>query len=115
MFGENVEQCRRTVPRQVQERIKIQDRRFLLGNLLTAAVFLGMLIFAVYISHQASWLGKRWATGVCVLVFVSVAYRLWILRGTWRAETQSIRAFVALWHRALVRNCRIMGRSEATK
>ena len=41
MFGENVEQCRRTVPRQVQERIKIQDRRFLLGNLLTAAVFPG--------------------------------------------------------------------------
>jgi hypothetical protein len=55
---------------------------------------------AVYLSHQASWLGKGWSAGVCVLVFVSVASRLWILRRTWRAETQSIRAFVELWHRS---------------
>ena len=94
--------------RQVQRRIKIQDRRFLLGNLLTAAVFLGMLIFALYLSHQASWLGKGWATGVCVLVFVSVAYRAWILRGTWRAETLSIQAFVELWHRRALARIRML-------
>jgi Na+/melibiose symporter-like transporter len=94
--------------RQVQKRIKLQDRRFLLGNLLTAAVFVGMLIFAVYLSHQGSWLGKGWATGVCVLVFVSVAYRLWILRGTWRAETQSTRAFVELWHRRALARIRLL-------
>jgi hypothetical protein len=57
--------------RQVQERIKLQDRRFLLANLLTAAAFAGMLIFAVYLKHQASWLGKGWATGVCFGVGVS--------------------------------------------
>lgn len=94
--------------RQVQKRIEIQDRRFLLGNLLTSAVFLGMLVFAVYLSHQSSWLGKGWATGVCILVFVSVAYRLWILRGTWRAETQSISAFLELWHRRALARIRML-------
>jgi len=94
--------------RRVQQRIKIQDRRFLLGNLLTAATFVGMLIFAVYLSHQASWLGKGWATAVCVLVFVSVAYRLLILRRTWRAQTQSIRAFVELWHTRVLARTRLL-------
>jgi Na+/melibiose symporter-like transporter len=94
--------------RQIQERIKLQDRRFLIGNLLTAAVFIGMLIFAVYLSHKASWLGKGWATGVCVLVFVSVASRLWILRRTWRAETQTIRAFVELWRRRVLARLRLL-------
>jgi len=94
--------------RQVQKRIKLEDRRFWLGNLLTAAVFAGMLIFAVYLSHQASWLGRGWATGVCVLVFVSVTYRLWILRRTWRAQTQSIRAFVELWHRRALARIRLL-------
>jgi len=93
---------------QVQERIKLQDRQFLIGNLLTAVAFVGMLIFAVYLSHQASWLGKGWATGVCVLVFVSAGYRIWILRGTWRAETQSIHAFVELWHRRVLARLRLL-------
>jgi hypothetical protein len=63
---------------------------------------------AVYLSHQASWLGKGWSAGVCVLVFVSVASRLWILRRTWRAETQSIRAFVELWHRRVLARLRLL-------
>lgn len=94
--------------RQVQKRIKLQDHRFLIGNLLTAAAFVGMLIFAFYLSHQASWLGKGWATGVCVLVFVSAGYRMLIFRGTWRAETQSIHAFVELWHRRVLARLRLL-------
>jgi hypothetical protein len=94
--------------RQVQQKIKLQNRRFLLGNVLTAVAFGGMLIFAVFLSHQASWLGKGWATGVCVLVFVSVGYRLWILRGAWRAETQSIHAFLELWHRRALARLRLL-------
>jgi hypothetical protein len=80
----------------------------LIGNLLTSAVFIGMLIFAVYLSHQASWLGKGWAAGVCALVFVSVGYRIWILRGTWRAETQSIHAFAELWHRRVLARLQLL-------
>jgi hypothetical protein len=95
-------QCR------VQKRIKLQDRRFLIGNLLTAAAFIGMLIFAVYLSHQASWLGKGWATAVCVLVFVSAGYRIWILSGTWRADAQSTGAFVELWHRRVLARLRLL-------
>lgn len=94
--------------RKIKERIKLQERHFLIGNLLTAAVFVGMLIFAVYLSHQTSWIGKGWGTSVCVLVFVSIAYRLWILRRTWRAETQSIRAFMQLWQRRMLARIRLI-------
>jgi hypothetical protein len=93
--------------RQVQKRIKVHDRRFWLGNLLAVAGVVGMLILAVYqLSHQASRLEKGAASGACVLVFVAVTCRLWFLRGTWRAETQSIRAFVELWHRRVLSQIR---------
>jgi len=86
--------------RQVQKGIKVQDRRFWLGNLLALAAFVGMLTLAFYqLSHPANRLEKGQATGVCVLLFVAVTCRLWIMRGTWRAETQSVRAFMELWHR----------------
>lgn len=94
--------------RQVQQKIKSQERRFLLGNLLTAVAFVGLLIFAGFLRHQASWLGKGWAIGICVLVFVSAGYRLWILRGTWRAETKSIHAFAQLWHRRVLARLRLL-------
>lgn len=94
--------------RRVQERIQQQDRRFVLGNLLTAAAFVGMLIFAVYLSHQASWLGRGWATALCVLVFVSAGYRIWILRGTWRAEAQSTHAFLQLWRKRVLARLRLL-------
>lgn len=94
--------------RQVRQRIKLQDRQFLAGNLLTAVVFAGMLIFAVFLKHQASWLGKGWTTGVCVLVLVSAGYRIWILRGAWRAETQSIHAFLELWQRRVLARLRLL-------
>ena len=93
--------------RQVQKRIKAQDRRFWLGNLLAVAAFVGMLILAVHqLSHPASRLEKGQATGVCVLLFVAVTCRLWIMRGTWRAETQSIRAFMELWRRRVLTQIR---------
>jgi hypothetical protein len=92
---------------QVQKRIKLKDRRFWLGNLLAVAALAGMLIHAVYQhSHQASRFEKGEATGVCVLLLVAVACRLWISRGTWRAETQSIRAFVELWRRRVLAQIR---------
>jgi hypothetical protein len=93
--------------RQVEKRIKVQDRRFWLGNLLALAAFVGMLTLAFYqLSHQASRLEKGQATGVCVLLLVAVACRLWISRGTWRAETQSVRAFLELWHRRVLARLR---------
>ena len=93
--------------RQVQKRIKVQRRRFWLSNLLAVAGVVLMLILAVYqLSHQASRLEKGRATGLCVLVFVAVTCRLWFMRGTWRAETQSIRAFVELWHRRVLSQIR---------
>jgi Na+/melibiose symporter-like transporter len=94
--------------RRVGQRIKLQNRRFLLANLLRGIAFVGILIFAAFLRRQASWLGTGWATGVCALVFVSAGYRLWILRKTWRAETQSIHAFVELWHRRLVARLRLL-------
>jgi hypothetical protein len=94
--------------RKVQERIKHQERRFVLGNLLTTIAFLGLLIFAVFMRHQSSWMGTDWTTGICVLVFVSTAYRVWVLRGTWRPQTQSTRAFVELWHKRAAARIRLL-------
>ena len=94
--------------RKVQQKIKRQDRRFVLGNLLTAIAFVGILIFAVVVRHQSSWLGTGWATGICVLVFVSAGYRVWVLRGTWRPETESTRAFEELWHRRVKARIRLL-------
>jgi Na+/melibiose symporter-like transporter len=94
--------------RKVQERIKRQERRFVLGNLMTVIAFLGLLIFAVFMRHQSTLMGTGWATGICVLVFVSTAYRVWILRGTRQPQTQSTRAFVELWHKRVTARIRLL-------
>jgi hypothetical protein len=94
--------------RNIHRRIKRQDRRFVLENLLTAIAFLGMLILALFVRHQSSSMGTGWATGLCVLVFVSAGYRVWVLRGTWRPQTQSTRAFVELWHKRVAARIRLL-------
>lgn len=94
--------------RKVQQRIKRQDRRFMLGNLLTVIAFLGLLIFAGFMRHRSSWMGTGWATGICVLVFVAAGYRVWVLRETWRPQTQSTRAFVELWHKRVAARIRLL-------
>jgi hypothetical protein len=93
---------------KILQRIKREDRRFVLGNLLTVIAFLGILIFAVYMRHQASWMGTGWATGICVLVFVSAGIRIWVLRRTWRPETQSTRAFVELWYKRVAARIQLL-------
>jgi hypothetical protein len=95
--------------RQVQEKITAKNRHFWLGNLLTVAAFGGALIFALYqFRYPESELDKSAATGVFVLLFVSVICRLWIMRGTWRAETRSTRAFVELWRRRALAQIRAL-------
>jgi hypothetical protein len=93
---------------EVQQRIKRQDRRFALGNLLTVIAFLGILIFAVFLRHQSNWMGRGWATGICVLVLVSAGCRVWLMRGTWRPETQSTHAFLKLWHKRAEARIRLL-------
>jgi hypothetical protein len=98
----------RDFQRKVQQRIKREDRRFLLGNILTVITFIGILIFAWYMRHQASWMGTGWSTGVCVLVFISAGVRIWVLRRTWRPETQSTHAFVELWYKRVEARIRLL-------
>ena len=99
---------RRDFQRKVQQRIKRQDRRFVLGNVLSVIAFLGILIFALVMRHQSSWMGTGWATSICVLVFVSAGVRIWVLRRTWRPETQSTRAFVELWYKRVAARMRLL-------
>jgi len=94
--------------RKIQQRIKRQSQRFVIGNLLSAIAFAGILLFALVMRHESGRLGTGWVTGICVLVFVSAAYRVWILRGTWRPETQTTRAFVELWHRRVLARIRLL-------
>jgi len=94
--------------RKVQERIKRQDRRFVLGNLLSVIAFLGLLIFAVFMRHRSSWMGTGWSTGIIVLAFVAAGYRIWFSRGTWRPQSQSTRAYVELWHKRVTARIRLL-------
>ena len=94
--------------RRIWQKVKRQERRFLFDNLLTAVVFVAILIFALVVVRHQSWLGTGWAAAIGVLVVVSAASRLWILRGTWRPEAQSTRAFVELWHRRVAARIRLL-------
>jgi len=53
-------------------------------------------------------MGPNWSTGICVLVFVAAGCRLWVMRRTWRPETQSTRAFVELWHKRVAARIRLL-------
>lgn len=84
----------------IQKRIRRQNLGFILNNLFAAvgAVFVaGFAIFAV--RQEPSALRVSWAAGIFVMLVVAVGYRLRVQRGTWRAESQSTRAFVELWQR----------------
>src|SRR5271156_4681506 len=94
--------------RKVQQRIRRQERRFVFGNVLSGVAFLGILIFAWFMRDQSSWMGSGWAASICVLVVVAVACRIWVLRRTWRPETQSTRAFVELWHKRVAARIRLL-------
>ena len=94
--------------RKVWRRIKRQDRRFVISNLLTVIVFIGMLIFSLFLRRQSSLIGTGWATGLCVLVFVAAGCRVWILRRMWRPQSESTRAFVELWHKRVAARIRLL-------
>jgi len=98
----------RDFQRKVQQRIKRHNRRFVLGNIFTAIAFFGILIFAFYMRHQATWMGTGWAAGIFVLVFVAVSLRIWVLRRTWRPEAQSTRAFLELWRKRVEARIRLL-------
>jgi uncharacterized membrane protein (DUF485 family) len=85
--------------RNIQQKIQRQNRRFVFGNLLSAFVLVGMLVFAYLDRRQSAWMGTGWTAAICALVCVSFACRLWAQRGTWRAEMQTTRAFLELWQR----------------
>jgi hypothetical protein len=93
---------------KVRWKIERQNRRFVTGNLVTAIAFIGLLFFAAFMRTQVNWMGAGWASGICALVFVSVALRVWNLRGTWRAEAQSTRGFLELWRKRVEARLRLL-------
>jgi hypothetical protein len=95
-------------PRKVQQKIKHHHRRFVFGHIFSVIAFIGILIFAVYMRHQGTWMGPGWAIGICVLVLVAAGCRVWALRQTWRPETQSTRGFVELWYKRVEARIRLL-------
>ena len=93
---------------KARQKIERQNRRFVVGNVVTVIAFIGLLFFAAFMRTQVGWMGTGWATGICALVFVSVALRLWNLRGTWRAESQSTRGFLELWRKRVEARLRLL-------
>ena len=94
---------------EIQRKIKRQNLRFMISNLTAAILLIAVLIFAMWAVRQnPSRLRIGWGVGISVLVFVSAGYRLWVQRGTWRAESQSTRAFVELRHRRLTARLRLI-------
>jgi len=79
---------------ELERRIKRHERRILLDNVVAAVALLGTVIGAWYVAQQSSWLGNGWATGICGLMFVSGASRIWVLRRSWRPQTRSTREFL---------------------
>jgi O-antigen/teichoic acid export membrane protein len=94
---------------EIQRKIKWQNLRFMISNVAAAILLIAVLIFAMWAVRQhPSRLRIGWAVGISVLVFVSAGCRLWVQRGTWRAESQSTRAFVELRHRRLMARLRLI-------
>jgi hypothetical protein len=92
---------------EIQKKIKRQNRGFVLGNTGAALAFFGGLALSVVaVRQEPSPERIAWAVGIWVLAFVSGGYRLWNQRGTWRAATQSTRAFVELAHKRTVAKLR---------
>jgi hypothetical protein len=94
--------------RQIHRKIRHQQVRFVVENVLAVVVCLGGLIFALVVKGQESHIGTGWAAGVCVLMVLELGYRLWLQRGTWRANTQSTHAFVELWQRRITAKLRMI-------
>ena len=94
--------------RLIREKIKRQDRRFILDNAVEAAGFLFGLYLAFYIKQHEYLLGTGFAAGVVIVLCVAVAFRLWFQRGTWRAEAQSTRAFLELWRKRVIAKIRVL-------
>lgn len=94
--------------KKVRQKINRRNRHYIVGNVASAIVFAGLLIFAGYMRREASWMGSGWATGICVLVAVVVALRVWAMRGTWRAEVQSTRGFLELWKKRAQARIRLL-------
>lgn len=91
----------------VQERIRRHNRRFVLENALALLAATGGLAFAAYVSRQ-SWLGRGWGVAIAVFMFFGLATRAWSQRGTWRAQSQSTRAFAELWRKRIIARIRLL-------
>ena len=93
---------------KIQRRIKLQELRFVIGNIGSGVALVGLLIFAVFLPRQAGSIGSGWATGVCVLVVVTAGYRIWFQRGMWRSDSQSTRGFLELWQRRTLARIQVL-------
>ncbi|HZP23879.1 MAG TPA: hypothetical protein VFB04_10555 [Terriglobales bacterium] len=93
---------------RIHRKIRHQQVRFVVENVLAGVVFLGGLILALVVKRQESQIGTGWAAGVCALMVLELGYRLWLQRGTWRANTQSTHAFVELWRKRIMAKLRMI-------
>jgi len=94
--------------RRIREKIKRQEHRFILDNVRDAVAVLVGLYLAFYVKQHEYVLGTGFGIAVCIVVFVSAGYQIWFQRGTWRAETQSTRAFLELWRKRVIAKIRIL-------
>ena len=94
---------------EIRKKIRRKNFFFVVSNALSATALLAALIFAaIVVRHDPSRLRVGWAIGITLLIFVGGGYRLWVQRGTWRAETESTKAFVELWHRRVLAKLRLL-------
>jgi hypothetical protein len=94
---------------KLHRKIRKQNLRFLISNLLVAIALIAVLIFAAWaVRQEPSPLRIGWAVGIALMVFGGGAYRIWAQRGTWRPEAQSTRAFAELWHRRVTAKIRLI-------
>ena len=94
---------------KIHKRIKRHNLGFIFNNIFAAMASVFATAFAIFAVHQQpSRLRIAWALGLLVLLCVTVGYRLWVQRGTWRSQSQSTRAFVELWQRRTAGKLRLI-------
>jgi hypothetical protein len=98
----------------VRRKLRQQQVRFIAENLAAVVALIGGLAFALVLRHRTSELGTGWATGVFVLMFLLAVSRMWLQRGTWRADSESTLDFVELWQKRVAARLRMLRLSTYT-
>jgi hypothetical protein len=78
---------------KIKDSIRRQNLRMFLGAILSGAL---LLLVALWALQNPTWYRVHYAEGFWLLMLLSLIYRFWTLRGTWKPAAQTTRAYLEL-------------------